>query len=265
MKICASHHQYETYRNKVDELRFPSNAINSILNFLQEHKEHRIIIEVKDINDCGIAKDKLYQLVKENPQLTLDFYQMADLKAATEIIPGRYMYHYPVNLWELVQVLINYQVSDILIGAPLTFQMDNVKSFIKDLYDIKVRVCPHMGSLKHLLKTQDGIEGFWILPQHLYLYEEFVDVIDILDANVLRESTLIDVYSKQDYDLSLSLLVENIKSNLNANLVDEEIAKIRMNCGQKCMIHKSLCHSCDIRIRTKEKLFKQLNKKSEES
>ena len=122
-----------------------------------------------------------------------------------------------------------------------------------------------MGSLKHLLTAQDGIEGFWILPQHLHLYEDVVDVIDILESNVLRESTLIDVYHKQDYNLSLSLLIENIKSNLNAVLVDEDIARIRMNCGQKCMIHKSLCHSCDVRIRTKEKLFKQLNKKSEES
>lgn len=265
MRICASHHQYETYRNKIDELRFPSNAMNSVLNFLQNHQEHRIIIEVKNIDDCGITKDKLYQLVKENPQLVLDFYQIADLKTASEIIPGRYMYHYPVNMWELIQVLINYQVSDILIGAPLTFQMNHIKSYIKEPYGIKIRVCPHMGSLKHLLATQDGIEGFWILPQHLHLYEDIVDVIDILESNILRESTLIDVYSKQDYNLSLSLLIENIKSNLNAVLVDEDIARIRMNCGQKCMIHKSLCHSCDVRIRTKEKLFKQLNKKSEES
>ena len=47
MRICASHHQYETYRNKIDELRFPSNTMNSVLNFLQNHQEHRIIIEVK--------------------------------------------------------------------------------------------------------------------------------------------------------------------------------------------------------------------------
>ena len=265
MNYCTSYHQYETYRNKVQELRFPSNVINSALNFIQNHQEHRVWLEVKDINDCGVPKDKLIQLVKENKQLYLDFYRLNDIQYVSEEIPGRYMYHYPVNMWELVQILINYKVSDILLGAPLTFRMNTVKTYVRDLHNIKIRVCPHLGTFRHLPLELDGIESFWILPQHMHLYEGYVDVCDILDPDIVRESTLIDVYLKEEYNHSLALLIENIKSNIKAAEIDENIAKIRMNCEQKCMIHSSLCHSCDIRIRTASKLKEIINKPKEES
>ena len=256
MKYCTSNYQWEAYRMKVQELRFSIKNLNGALHFLENerHQEHRILLEIPDIHNMGITQEKLWTLAKENRQLVLDFFKLEDLIIAAKATDKQcnYMYHYQVTTWALVQILMYYHVSDMLIGEPITFEMDRVQNNIKSVYDINIRVCPHLGR-QISESVDDGVKHFWILPQHMYLYENIIDVCDLIDNNTVREGTLVDIYTKgEPYIMPLNLLITNCDKDIPAGRITEDMIKRRKNCGQKCMVNKNLCHMCSLFIKLAE-------------
>lgn len=254
MDFCASFQQLESHRSKIQELRYPINNLSQALT----QKNHRIILEVPSLEGSGFSISKIEKLLEENPQLFLDFYEIKDLNTWCEksTIKHRYMYHYPVSLWSMTTLLCDLQVSDILLGEPLTFQIKRIAVCIKDNYpDIKIRICPHLGQPRMFKNHTKEINHFWVLPQHLKLYTGIVDVCDILEKNPLREATLITLYTKGEvYDLPLNLLIESMDLDIPGFLIDDDLARKRLDCQQRCMMHQGQCHTCDMRVRTAELL-----------
>ena len=96
------------------------------------------------------------------------------------------------------------------------------------------------------LQNDNGAHHFWILPQHLYLYENYIDVIDLIDDNIVRETGLINAYtSTLPYNAHLSTLIQGLNSDIGAGFIDETFVNSRLNCGQYCMKNKNSCHRCD--------------------
>lgn len=255
MIISASHHQYETYKNKIQEVRYPSNMLNSILNYLNNpNHTQTILIEITTIENMEqlekISLNMLIKLYNENPQIKLSFSRLEDLKTfSTKVENHRYMYAYPINTWAFAEVVCRMGVSDVFLGEPLVFDMNAAKA-LKDKYNVNIRVCPHIGSPTYGLGITNELNHFFVLPHHMKLYKDIIDVIDIRDRNVLREATLIDLYSKEkEYTLPLNLLVENVQNNAPGSYITKELAKKRMNCKQICLRPDRTCHSCDMYIR----------------
>lgn len=255
MKYCTSNYQWETYRMKVQELRFSIKNINGALHFLEneKHSEHRVILEIPDVNNMGISLDKLIPLAKENKQIVLDLFKLEDLITVAKASNKEcsYMYHYQVTTWALIQILCYYNVSDILLGEPLVFEMDKVRDNIKS-HGINIRVCPHLGR-QITEPVDDGSCHFWILPQHMHLYENVIDVCDLLDNNITREATIVDVYTcGKPYVLPMNLLITNFDREVSGGRITEDLIRGRKNCGQRCMVNGMSCHSCDIYMRLAE-------------
>lgn len=255
MKYCTSNYQWEAYRMKVQEVRFSIKNINGALHFLEneKHSDHRVIIEIPDLHNMGMSFDKLLPLAKENKQIVLDLYKLEDLITVAKASNHgcSYMYHYQVTTWALVQILSYYKVSDMLIGEPLVFEMNKVRDNIKS-EGIIIRVCPHLGR-QISEPVDDGSCHFWILPQHMHLYEDVVDVCDLLDNNVTREATIVDIYTKgEPYTLPMNLLITNFDRKVSGGRIPIDLIKGRKNCGQRCMINGMSCHSCDLHMRLAE-------------
>lgn len=248
MKYCTSNHQQELTRKKVDELRFNVHNLNGALSFLENHSNYRVLIEIPELSNAGIELNKLLPLAYENPQIVLDLYKLEDLitVAKNAIKPCSYMYHFQVNNWGFIQILLYYKVSDILLGEPLTFQMDKVKKNIKENFNVKIRICPHVAPSYIAKECFNGTKNFWVLPQHISLYEDTVDVCDILDPNVIREQTLVDLYTcNKPYEYVMDTLITNMSTKVYASKIDEKLIRRRKNCGQVCMENNNKCHLCD--------------------
>lgn len=250
MKYCTSNHQQELRRKKVQELRFNVHNLNGALNFLENHPDYRILIEIPELKTCGIELNKLLPLAYENEQIVLDLYKLEDLITVAKEAKNKcsYMYHFQVNNWGLAQILMYYKVSDMLIGEPLCFQMDKVKKNIKDNYPINIRICPHIAPSYIARECFSGINNFWVLPQHMSIFEDVVDVCDILDPNDIREAALLDIYtSEKPYELTLDTLITNMTAPaVSAIKIDANFVRRRKNCGQVCMENKNSCHLCDV-------------------
>lgn len=252
MKFCTSCFQDLQTREKVDEVRFQINSIGSAATYAEEHPNQRIIVEVKslvNLEDVRIGIDKLLSLIKENKNLYMDFYDLNDLKLFSQVSEKNkhYMYHYPATSWNMVSLLKEFNVSDITLGEPLVFQYDNILNYIKKEFEVNIRINPTLGQPKLLKDTADrGIHHFWILPQHLHLFEEVFDVCDLTDSNLAREKSIVEVYlSKYDYILPLSALF-GFNTPIWGKFIEEDLMWKRSACGQTCMISKNKCHYCDM-------------------
>ena len=76
------------------------------------------------------------------------------------------------------------------------------------------------------------IQHFFLLPQHTSVYTH-IDVLDLLDDNITRETALIDTYAKPAYNFKLKHLIPSIDSEITGAYIDDAFAAKRTNCGQK--------------------------------
>lgn len=256
MKWCISYRANQEIQQEVDEIRF--SDLNHILDIREQSwfAEKRIILEILDINRTTLngqplTYDMLKTLLIGMDNLYLDFYTLQSLEEFFDTTNNEYntrcMYHNPVDNYNLLNFLLNYNVSDITLMEPLAFDMKNVSHYIRyDNPNCRIRIRPYIGRTWPAPITDDMCH-FWVLPQHLYLYEDYVDVIDILADDIVREETLYKIYRSKKYELLLSALIEYFIADtpINALWIDDALAAHRVNCRQICQSTKPCrCHLC---------------------
>ena len=147
----------------------------------------------------------------------------------------------------MVQILLYYHVSDITIGEPLIF---NVNELQKNIHSqgVTIRIRPDKArtGIETTLVEESGINHFWLLPQHISLYENYVDVIDLIDNSVTRESELVNIYTRnQPYSAMIDTLILGLNCPIGADFFDDKFEVRRLTCGQTCIKNKNNCHFCD--------------------
>lgn len=251
MKYCTSYYQSEPVRQKVDELRFTVATLNDALGYAERHSDKRVIVEILDLHKERVPSiEKLHKLHEEMPNVYYDFYNLHDLVEYARWL-GSYehkyiMYHQPALTWGLIQILLYYKVSDIVIGEPLAFNMPELEKNVHDKARIRIRPYFAKPEIARGIETDSGIHHFWVLPQHMHLYEQYVDVIDLLDDNVVRETALVHTYtSGKEFSARLDTLIEGVECEVGASFIDEKFVMRRLSCGQNCLKNSNYCHHCD--------------------
>jgi hypothetical protein len=236
--------------------------LNLALDAIEENPQHIAIIEILSLSKSNITADKIRQLVDENPNLFFDFYEMDDFKElAAETTNRRYMYHFPVHTYMEIRYLLAFPgLSAIVLGEPLNMDLLNAAQLIRSNQErgIEIRVYPAIGrpTIYNDLGGDTGISHFWILPQHIKLYEDagLIDVIELMDENLARETALCKAYINGNYEMSLKYLFKNMDSEVLGSFVDEEWVKKRQSCNRRCLMAGPRCHKCE----REEQMFNML-------
>lgn len=205
------------------------------------------------INTKPMTYDLLVRVLGDMPNLKIDFYNIQDLLGFFEETDGIYnercMYHYPVDGYNLLNMLLAHHIGAVTLTEPLTFDIQHVSEYIRyDNPKCQIRFRPYIGR-EAWAPVNDDICHFWVLPQHLHFYEDYVDVIDILATETLREETLYEIYKRGSYTLDMNALIEHfdIDPPMTAYWIDDAIALRRLNCKQVCQSSKpKRCHICDV-------------------
>lgn len=116
------------------------------------------------------------------------------------------------------------------LGAPLFFQMDAVKKI-----GIPVRAVPNLAYLSDL-PYGDGICGTWIRPEDMETYEPYIEVIEFEGCSIQQEQALYRIYMEEhEWPGYLDTLLTNFhQENVSNRLIHGDLAKSRLNCGQRC-------------------------------
>ena len=271
MKICTSYYQKPQNRLRVDEVRFSVYVLNNAMEFAEAHADKRVIIEILNLHDNRTPSiEKLYTIITETPNhnIAYDFYSIVDLEeyhSRTHRENNPYMYHHPLMTWtQIYQLLSWYNVSDITIGEPLTFECFDIIRLLKDPdLTIRVRPYPELEIWEKSNFQDNGIKHFWIPPQYLDKYEDVFDVIDVLHPNIVREEALVEAYlDRTNFDaLDLSTVIPNVNVSVPIAAFEGDFFDRRLNCGQRCLKSPASCHMCDATV----DLWKVLKKMRKET
>ena len=130
-------------------------------------------------------------------------------------------------------------VSQLIIDAPLFFQMDKVKAF-----GIPVRAAANLSN-RGILPTADaGVVGPWIRPEDVSIYEKYIDIIEFLQVNLKQEQALFRIYAEQhEWPGDVKLIINDLDSPALNRLIPPTFAKSRLNCGHRCQ-ESGTCHIC---------------------
>lgn len=171
--------------------------------------------------------------------------------------------------WEL-RGLLDLGVDQVILDAPLYFDLPNVKRLCADKAEIRLVVNKCMNNY---MKRRDGVCGTYVRPEDVEIYEPFVQHMEFDTDSLQKENTLYHVYAEKKYwpgnlDLLLTHLnteVDNRGFEVIPNDEDDPkaFAHRRLTCKQKCQENNSCnyCHQMFDFINTIDKHSSELMKK----
>lgn len=260
MKYAGSYRQREYY-DYFDEIHF--SKLSQALDYYEDQQGTKDgcleVLEMKTqkFNDEPVTPELFHKIIEKYPQLRLEFYDLTDLIHYREhgYRSDRISFHYPADSYNLIITLMKYNVSDVLLDEPFVFEIERIHNFIKFYNeDCRIHIRPYIGKPSWMDVSESIMHHFWVLPQHIYVYEEYVDFIDIFAQTETRERRLIEAYCiKKEYTNLLGPFVQNSAlgdQEMSAAFVTPELAEARTKCKQICMTRvPSICHRCDACLR----------------
>ena len=157
---------------------------------------------------------------------------------------------YPAStFWEL-RGLLDLQVDQVLLDAPLYFNLIKVKNICGE---VEIRLVVNK-CINNYMMRKDGICGTYVRPEDVEVYEKYVSHMEFDTSDLQNERTLYKVYAEQknwpgNLNLLLTYLNENV-DNRGFELLPVEdddkhyFAHRRLNCGQRCQEDPTRCNYC---------------------
>ena len=256
MNYCFRYYPY--FENEeitgIDELKITLEVDKAnkeaLHDFISRYSSYRIIVKVEKplefleqnkiswfenidaavaIEICGEPSGRVMDLVEELSDADLEFF-FTD--------PARY--------YGELDFFINLGVSDVFLTGELAFDIENVSHYIHD-QGVKVRILPNIIQ-KEYFNSTGILRHFFILPNHLDLYEPFVDVIEYWCEDKLQK-TYKDIYDKGTKWLgNINELMDCGGEEVDLNIQDipRFFGTHRLKCQQRCMSSTLFgCHMCD--------------------
>lgn len=236
-----------------------------LIDLIEKYPEKDYVIQINDPEPNWALLQACNEKIKGKIYCALiDMYQAKTCKQYN--LP--FFYAFPVNTFFELKALKDLGVSYVRLGMPIFFEMHKVVSF----FGIPIRLTPNK-AYEAYIPRENGIHGQWIRPEDLYLYDENNAICEFrtfdvpLEGNhLIYERTLLDIYKNQKrWDGRLSNIIKDIGINNLNSMVDEDIGKHRLNCGQICQL--GLCHYCERALKIDETilLYKKNKEKQRES
>jgi hypothetical protein len=177
---------------------------------------------------------------KINLVLCIHDLRLADLCASCGL---KWFWAYPIVTYHELKGVADMGAAYLYISAPLTFDLPFVKK-----YGIPVRVCANVAHDGYV-KRDNGVSGFYIRPEDLPKYEEYIDVIEFRTQELQQERTLHHVYAENgNWPGNLNKLITNLDFDIDNRMIEDVFADSRIRCKQKCMSGGS-CHLCERQFR----------------
>lgn len=241
MKVCLSSRQSAEYLQKADEIRVASQDHRIIPDLSERYPEAIIILELEPHANAVISLETIKEyniLCRGNFILCINDLspETTGYLDANEI---KYFWGYTITTpYELESLARFTNVCYVRIGAPLFFDMRLVAE-----YGIPVRHAPNLAHPGYL-PQQDGVNGIWIRPEDLNLYEPTIATIEFVGVNMSAERALFRIYMEEhEWPGELNIIITNLHHEGFNRMLDSELTEVRMHCRQKCAA-KDPCRLC---------------------
>ena len=212
------------------------------MDLIEKIPEKTIILDLTELNEKDLENIKMYNEKFNNFYVAIHKLSQCDLFMELGI---KWYWPFPITSFYELQEISKNNPSYVLLGPPLTFDLEMVKKIIDK--DCGIRMVANGTTPQYLLTRTPatGIYGSWVRPEDVKLYEKYVDCLEFeVDyGDFQKEETLLKIYQSGSWPGNLHLLFNDFYVNVDNRIIPEEIGKARMNCGMKCM-RNSGCRLC---------------------
>lgn len=261
MKYAVRYTHTFTHYDEVDEVIFPyyqkeirknEDLITFIPSLLRDFQHAIVDISDARIDDYSSLIPILKKIHKVHPNLSILInYYSNDIKALKK--EGlKYIFIPFASNYEMFYSMAKLGASEIYIVEELAFDLKNLQSFRQN--GIKIRVFPDIAqSYKGTKKIIPEITKFWIRPEDVDLYSNYVDTIEFCRCDN-RLSTVFEIYKQKQWMGNIKDLILDYNENLPNTGITPYFGHSRIDCRKKCMINQ--CNIC-MNIADLAKVFNQ--------
>lgn len=246
MKSCIEWRKSFPYLDQIDEYNIVfKNKTKQLLSFLNQYgveKRVNIILEHPSKSDIEL----IIELNKTNKyrlaaclEADMMFIQMLKEAGVPFYLPTH------INSWDALQYAINLGVSDVFITEEMGFDLKRIKKALKGT-DIQIRCYANISQTQYPYEGNDGLKGFFIRPEDVDIYSNYVDVIEFYKSTDIQK-VLYEVYFKdKKWDGPLMEIIKGLKNPVdNYYILGSDFAKTRVSCKKKC-IKTEHCQMCEV-------------------
>ena len=244
MKSCIQWRKGFKYLSQIDEFNIDyKNKEIKLVNFLEHYaKTQRVNIRLpKDYTKDDIdLLEAIFERDKPNIALILpDKYYIDELKEKE--IP----YYFPtlITSWdELISTLELYP-SDVFISGELGFDLEKVFN-ITQKNNVRIRCYANVVQSSSK-RYKQGFKNFFIRPEDIDWYSNFVDVIEFYDS-IEQQNVLYTVYFKdKEWNGDLREIIKGLSLKINNYyILGSEFGRRRTHCQKRCFKGER-CVLCD--------------------
>ena len=146
----------------------------------------------------------------------------------------------PVHTFQELRDLKDAGVDQVILGAPLFFQMDKVRQV-----GLSVRAIANSAFLEGTWSPIEGWCGTFIRPEDVTIYEPYVEIIQF-EGSITEEQALFRIYAEQHrWSGELAMMVKDLNSSATNRMLPPEFGEFRLNCRQRCMEPGGSCRLCE--------------------
>lgn len=226
--------QFSSYSPKTEWKRIPLSSLSIATP--------TSIIEVKESDNLPL------ETLQQHSSFLFDIYDFSTYISYLRQDPSlssSLLYHYPATTYALLRIHTYYKVTHIMIGEPLLFQVNDLSLLRQSGFILHASPLLSLNPALAAI-NEPPINHFFLLPQHLSLYEPYIDILEIGDKDPSRQQALINIYTSPEYPYSLSLLFNQPSlDKVYGSHITPSFVQHRFNCRQRCLAPSHSCHYCE--------------------
>ena len=255
MKCCINNFNTLIFTNDTKYIEEISTQLNfkdleKSIEIIQEYKDKRVILDVdaEDLLRNSDYYDTLKMLFDAYSNIVVRLNRLfmgVSGKLKKLEIPFFFDKNFFADSFDQLEAICSFGVSDVYIKGEICFSMDKVRA-IADKYNVLIRVIPNVAQFSNSsligLEEMDTLTSFWIRPGDLYLYENYIDVIEFFATPALQETYYEMYFTEIGYRGLLPIAIEELKVEIKNTSLPPEFTEYRINCGKRCRFNE--CHKC---------------------
>lgn len=244
MKYCLRYTNITTKLAKADEITIKYISDKGLIKFIEKYNTQRINLLVDPAQFEDIEIKKLAAIRSTYPDYKFAVALAAFNKELIQKLKASNIPFYiatPCKNWEEFHILIKEGVSDINLSGPLAFELSKVKRVLESLdQKPQIRVTPN--KVENLNPNMNSLVGFFIRPEDVVLYEDYIDVLDF--EGIDMQDIFFGIYAERKRFIGrLNQCVYGIKEDVDNGGLIQLFGERRINCGRQCLEGGS-CNRC---------------------
>lgn len=262
MKYCIDFQGKDLdYFEEVNEINIDvlKTKLDDLKEYCELHKDQRINLCINNLDDA-INEKKVFicfDFQKDNPEYNVkirlskwDTTYVAEFK---KMYPECKIYfNVYINNWDMLYEYLDYGVTDVFITEQLGFEVDKVAE-IAHSKNVQVRAFPNVAQSQY--EKLDDICKFWIRPEDIELYEDYIDVLEFFGEEN-KQKVYYEIYAIDGKWMGdLKEIIIGLKDSLDSTCLVPRFGIKRVHCGRKCMKGDG-CRMCHHTIELAQSLGK---------